>query len=276
MNRPSSPMHLSLLSEPIGPIDETDLIALDRQQMVNPNNNDRRGASSPHSMDGSEHIEASDVPASNWNDWDVPIGRGRAVREFIGNERYRELVEQHRSTYLRAKKRKDKRDVSLTIYNVIRSNGGRFLAPCGTKNESWYQISKDKALAKIGQALRIGVRPPQPLYSSWAYPVENNEPRRSSGSSPLSDTSRPMFVDIPGDAQQPQQPQQPQQLQRGVNRSSYLEMTDSISNLSFNSEDPMLLSPYATREFEFAPNHNSSVDEFSGNDWSSLDPQLFS
>lgn len=257
MNRPSSPMNLSLLSEPIGPIDETDLVHDDRVDRRTTNSHDD-GRSVENFAE--EKGDAS-IRAPSWNDWDVPIGRGRAVREFIGNERYRNLIETHRPAYLQAKKRKDKRDVSLTIYNIIKSNGGRFLAPRGTQNESWYQITKDKALAKIGQALRIGVRPPQPLYSSWTYPIDRQHGSMSDRSGTSETPTRPLFVNVPDE-------------ERYRRSWSHVEVMDSVSNLSYSSEDPMLMSAYTSREFEF--NHNdNSPEELTGDDWSSLDPRWF-
>ena len=226
MNPDCTTAHLSLLSEPIGPIDESDLVSLDPQGFDRP-------ALRRSIFD--EEPEASDTNRIVWNDWDVPIGRGRAVREFVGNERYRDLIEQYRPTYLRVKKRKEKRDVSVSIYNIIRSNGGRFLAPSGLRGESWYEISREKALAKIGQALRIGVRPPQQTFpSSWTYPVEsNNKNRRHSDPAP----PRPLFVNMP--------------LSTTIDfRSTSLEFADNISNLSFTSEDQLRNSPHASRDLD--------------------------
>lgn len=221
MNPKSATDHLSLLSEPIGPIDESDVISLDLQQAAE--NTVQRRPSYQEEM--KQAVDDNDGHEIVWNDWDVPIGRGRAVREFVGNERYRDLVDQFRPMYLRVRKRKEKRDVSVTIYNTIKSNGGRFLAPCGRRSETWREISKEKALAKIGQALRIGVRPPQPLHSSWTYPMDDNNHRDHFPS----ETPRPLFVNMP------------------FTRSSSdglasvpADFGDNISNLSFTSDDRMM------------------------------------
>ena len=226
MNPSSETVNLSILSEPIHPIDERDLISLH-----------------PHALDDvaiERHIARQELKQTEhsstsqivWNDWDIPIGRSRNVREFVGNTRYRELVEKYRPSYLAVRKRKEKRDISVTIYNIIRSNGGRFLAPSGSRGESWYEISKDKALAKIGQALRIGVRPPQQLpSSSWTYPVEG---RRPSHSAP----PRPLFVNMP---------QKISEIYNG----NPSDVADSISNVSFTSEDQLASSPFtSSMEFE--------------------------
>ena len=250
MNRNSATDHFSLLSEPIGPIDESDLLSLDLQATENavqprPSYQEEMKQTSDNVVEGQEIV---------WNDWDVPIGRGRAVREFVGNEKYRDLIDQFRPMYLRVQKRKEKRDVSVTIYNTIKSNGGRFLTPCGTRKESWREISKEKALAKIGQALRIGVRPPQPLHSSWTYPVD--EVNRRGGFS--SEAPRPLFVNMP------------------FSRSSSdgftpfrVEIGDSVSNLSFTSDDQQIASPFPSTEFD----NNTNGHEWNSSD--SFEPHTF-
>lgn len=254
MNPSNTTEHLSLLSEPIGPIDESDLISLDPRGLDDP--------FARRAMHQQELKQAEQTPIV-WNDWDVPIGRGRAVREFIGNERYRELVEQYRPVYLAVKKRKEKRDISDTIYRTIRSNGGRFLAPCGPRNESWYEISKDKALAKIGQALRIGVRSPTAFNSSWTYPVDGDNLRHNVPSA--SYPPLPLFVNLSRSASEGFTSADGHN--NNNNNAAYpAELNDNISNLSFTSDDQML--PYAR---DFDGNNNS-------NEWrtsSSLDPHPF-
>mmetsp|Transcript_776 Transcript_776/g.1564 ORF Transcript_776/g.1564 Transcript_776/m.1564 type:complete len:416 (-) Transcript_776:27-1274(-) len=99
-----------------------------------------------------------------WNEWDVPMGRSMEVREFVGNVRYRSLVLQYRNTYLETDRKAEKTNIALTIYNTITAHGGRFLDKRklpGTKGPSteWYEIPKERALAKIGQAMRLGPRP---------------------------------------------------------------------------------------------------------------------
>lgn len=228
MNPSTATVHLSILSEPIHPIDESDLISLEPRTI-----DDRvvLGFHNTHQeeLQQGEHVASTEIV---WNDWDIPIGRSRNVREFVGNARYRELIDQYRPVYLAVLKRKEKRDISDTIYNIIKSNGGRFLAPSGSRSESWYQISKDKALAKIGQALRIGVRPPQQeASSSWTYPVEERRP--TSHSAP----PRPLFVNVPHSVSD-------------LYNSSPSDVGDNISNLSFTSEDQWMPSPYASFDLE--------------------------
>jgi hypothetical protein len=232
MNPPSEAMHLSILSEPIGPIDDSDLIAVDRQQLLHDGDRlfDQQRPQQRHNYHSAPVVTAL-------NDWDVPMGRGRMVREFIGNSRYRDLVETYRVAYLNTVKRKDKREIAIIIYNSTESNGGRFLAAreIGAKNESWYEITKDKALAKIGQALRIGVRPPPPppQQSAWTYPMPVGGAHALHQAPP-----RPLFVNVP------------RQFDRQT--SLPLDILDSLSNESFTSEEPLGFG-YGHREFEGRP-----------------------
>mmetsp|Transcript_26730 Transcript_26730/g.61452 ORF Transcript_26730/g.61452 Transcript_26730/m.61452 type:complete len:253 (+) Transcript_26730:601-1359(+) len=82
------------------------------------------------------------------------------------------MVEQYRSAYLAAEKRTDKTAISQRIYAAIKSMGGRFLdkkkktgkqvangASLTTVYE-WYEIPEEKAIAKVSQALRLGVAGP--------------------------------------------------------------------------------------------------------------------
>jgi hypothetical protein len=236
MNPPSEAMHLSLLSEPIGAIDDSDLIAVDRQQQLHEGG---------RLLDQQRHNYHAARVVTSLNDWDVPMGRGRMVREFVGNNRYRDLVETYRVTYLNAVKRKDKREIALIIYNSIKSNGGRFLAAreTGAKNESWYEITRDKALAKIGQALRIGVRPPlpPPQQSAWTYPMPVGGSLAHRQAPP-----RPLFVHVP------------HQFNRHTGLP--LDVLDSLSNESFTSEEPLGFG-YGQRDNEGHPETSFPQDQ---------------
>lgn len=236
--------HISLLSEPIGPVHESDLVSLPP----------RDATSEPLRYYHQDEVKEQ-IGRFVWNEWDVPIGRGRVAREFVGNEKYRDLIKQYRPSYLAAAKRKDKRDVSVTIYNIIKSNGGRFLAPNDKQSGSWFQISKDKALAKIGQALRIGVRSPQFVSSSWTYPIDS-EDRRQNFSSQSFESSHPLFVHLPRSASDSYWEGQ---------ASLVSDYGDRLSNLSLLSDDQPSPSPYQELESQNNPidwNNSSAFDPF--------------
>jgi hypothetical protein len=106
--------------------------------------------------------------SSSWGEWDVPLGRQQKVREFIGNIRFRQLVEEHRPAYKKASRKSEKTRIALQVFSIIYGHGGRFLDNKQSKQnksdrnqeeETWYEIHQDKALSKISQALRKGTRP---------------------------------------------------------------------------------------------------------------------
>ena len=100
--------------------------------------------------------------SASWNEYDVILGRCQEVREFIGNVRFRALIDQHRHAYHSAERKAEKTHLSTIIYNMIHNQGGRFLDKKKTANPrviEWEEIPMDKALAKISQTLRNGTRP---------------------------------------------------------------------------------------------------------------------
>ena len=107
---------------------------------------------------------------------DVVCGRAQEIRTFIGNERFRQIIERHRSDYHAAQRKSEKSRVSTKIYHMITSNGGRFWDKRARNDDTtnninnhkqknnnndkvWYELSQEKAIAKISQALRNGTRP---------------------------------------------------------------------------------------------------------------------
>ena len=122
-----------------------------------------------HRFPSSSYIPLATMMSSSiqWGEHDVPLGRCQEVREHVGNIRYRELVEQHRPAYQKTTRKSDKNVISTMIYNIIRTNGGRFLDRKKSKDpkkmfastNEWYEIPQDKAIAKIAQSLRNGIRP---------------------------------------------------------------------------------------------------------------------
>ena len=91
---------------------------------------------------------------------DIPLGRSAEVRDYVGNVRYRAVIERHRGDYLNATKRVEKTRISNIVFRTIKQRGGRFMDKenKNSKGKSrWVEISQEKALAKISQALRMGV-----------------------------------------------------------------------------------------------------------------------
>lgn len=97
-------------------------------------------------------IPASSVSISSVQDQDVLSGRGGATNIHPGNRYFRALINEHRLTYLKAKKN-DKPAISRAIVNKVRTRNGRFLKKCEDTG-SWLEIGDDLAREKTSQALR--------------------------------------------------------------------------------------------------------------------------
>lgn len=88
--------------------------------------------------------------------------RGSATSTYVGNVRFRAIVEEHKPAYRAAPRNKVKTEVAEVVFKEIRSLGGRFLR-LGESAEpiefvieegTWYEEDKDVSLEKIKQALR--------------------------------------------------------------------------------------------------------------------------
>lgn len=112
----------------------------------------------PQQQKSQQDVNEAIAAANGWGEWDVPLGRAQEVRVHIGNVRFRHLVETHRPAYLEAERRSEKSFITNKVYTTVTENGGRFLDK-GAKENEWQEISQDKALAKVSQALRTGTRP---------------------------------------------------------------------------------------------------------------------
>eukprot|EP00549_Striatella_unipunctata_P015850 CAMPEP_0118682290 /NCGR_PEP_ID=MMETSP0800-20121206/5407_1 /TAXON_ID=210618 ORGANISM="Striatella unipunctata, Strain CCMP2910" /NCGR_SAMPLE_ID=MMETSP0800 /ASSEMBLY_ACC=CAM_ASM_000638 /LENGTH=404 /DNA_ID=CAMNT_0006578671 /DNA_START=77 /DNA_END=1291 /DNA_ORIENTATION=+ len=88
----------------------------------------------------------------SFNDNDVLCGRGGGTNVHPGNRRFRELINNHRRSYLRARKN-DKPAISKSIVRQIRECNGRFLKK-DEKSGLWFEVGDDSAREKTSQALR--------------------------------------------------------------------------------------------------------------------------
>ena len=87
---------------------------------------------------------------------DVLFGRGKGVSNWVGNVRFRQLVDLHAAAYAKTETRAQKRAICITIVETIYARGGRFLEkdtdllfPVLTN-----EANRGKALTKTSQALR--------------------------------------------------------------------------------------------------------------------------
>ena len=106
--------------------------------------------------------QAEDLPAGHGgqirdpNVNDVLSGRGGRINSHPGNVQFRNLVHQHKHTYLsKLTKKLDKVKIASQIVSTIRSMdpSGRFLKE-DTKTHAWIEIGDEKARKKAGQAMR--------------------------------------------------------------------------------------------------------------------------
>jgi len=67
------------------------------------------------------------IDKSEWREWDVPLGRQKEVRSFVGNERFRQLVDERRPAYQKMLRKVEKTRLAREIFFSVQSRGGRFL-----------------------------------------------------------------------------------------------------------------------------------------------------
>jgi hypothetical protein len=88
---------------------------------------------------------------------DVLCGRGAPTNYHPGNQVFRNLVQDHQTLYLCAKRR-DKPVIATNLMEIVRSRGGRFLqrVKTGGGRHGWVKVGELRAYEKICQALREG------------------------------------------------------------------------------------------------------------------------
>lgn len=97
-------------------------------------------------------IPAAKEGTSFFSDADVLSGRGGGTNVHPGNRNFRDLINLHRRSYLKARKN-DKPAISRAIVRSIRDTTGRFLRK-DDKTGLWFEIGDDAAREKTSQALR--------------------------------------------------------------------------------------------------------------------------
>eukprot|EP00980_Cylindrotheca_fusiformis_P007960 scaffold1697_cov120-Cylindrotheca_fusiformis.AAC.42 len=87
---------------------------------------------------------------------DIVCGRGAPTNYHYGNQVFRELVEDHQTSYLCAK-RSDKPHIAMKLMDLVKENGGRFVRRQRTaEGLIWQEINDKGAYEKVCQALRDG------------------------------------------------------------------------------------------------------------------------
>ena len=92
-------------------------------------------------------------PVHEPNEHDVLCGRGGRINAHPGNVRFRDIVVHRKKEYLAPTTKKlAKAHIAADIVQGIRSRQGRFLKE--DSDGSWWDIGDQKAIKKVGQALR--------------------------------------------------------------------------------------------------------------------------
>lgn len=87
---------------------------------------------------------------------DIVCGRGAPTNFHYGNQVFKELVEDHQTTYL-CSKRSDKPHIAMKILDLVKASGGRFVRRQRTaEGLIWQEINDKGSYEKICQALREG------------------------------------------------------------------------------------------------------------------------
>ena len=111
-------------------------------------------------------VSSSPVPFSNHSgaknnsralgNLDIVCGRGAPTNYHYGNQVFRELMEDHQTSYLCAK-RSEKPQIAMKLLDVVKSTGARFVKRQKTAGGlTWIEINDRGAYEKICQALRDG------------------------------------------------------------------------------------------------------------------------
>jgi hypothetical protein len=96
------------------------------------------------------------------NDNDVLLGRGVGPSHWVGNKRFRDLIDSRKAEYIAIESYNDKAVIAWEVYNEVRRRGGRFLKLSEvSKNKAsiighglYEEASENISLEKCKQALR--------------------------------------------------------------------------------------------------------------------------
>jgi hypothetical protein len=94
-------------------------------------------------------------PGESVGEWDVLCGRGGESNNFIGNRKYRKMVNERKPAYreIPVKNRKAKTAFVRAIVQHVNNCGGRFV-DLDERSGKYYVVTMDKARKKTSQALR--------------------------------------------------------------------------------------------------------------------------
>lgn len=140
----------------------------------------------PKSNDSSTGVDPKKQSSTNntvWRENDILAGRSREVRCHIGNVKFRELIDEYQPAYKKAGRKLEKSRIAVQVYKIIESRGGRFLDCRPEDPDSWFEISYDKAVAKVSQTLRKGAKHMKPLSSTTSSATAIQASKKTKGTS---------------------------------------------------------------------------------------------
>ena len=140
----------------------------------------------PKSNDSSTGVAPKKQRSTNntvWRENDILAGRSREVRCHIGNVKFRELIDEYQPAYKKAGRKLEKSRIAVQVYKIIESRGGRFLDCRPDDPDSWFEISYDKAVAKVSQTLRKGAKHMKPLSSTTSSATAIQASKKTKGTS---------------------------------------------------------------------------------------------
>ena len=115
-------------------------------------------ADKAHEVSASRRIK----PFASLNSNDVLLGRGTGTNQYIGNLKFRALVEERKGEYSYSGRHGAKARIAKDVLDYIKSEGGRFLQVSEdqeivdriVEDGTWYVVDDKIALEKCKQALR--------------------------------------------------------------------------------------------------------------------------
>jgi len=89
---------------------------------------------------------------------DVLLGRGKETINYVGNVRFRQLIEDAKAEYVENKSKNGKDMVARRVWKQVEARGGRFLKKSKEDNgkTGWVEQSMDVAVLKIKQVRTSG------------------------------------------------------------------------------------------------------------------------
>ena len=128
-------------------------------------------------------------PVASLNSNDVLLGRGTGSNQYIGNQRFRALVEGLKAEYNSSRRQTLKTNIAKDLLDHVYSLGGRFLqldedqkpGDNIVEKGTWYVVGDKIALEKCKQALRQKGMPPAAARESLSRANENTLLPRQNG-----------------------------------------------------------------------------------------------